>query len=67
MRTPSATTPPRMCLRNADYANSADELIQVMRQQRKEGADFFKIYETGADSMRKARSFIRPTNIPRPN
>jgi imidazolonepropionase-like amidohydrolase len=36
---------------NADYANNTDELIQVMRQQHKEGADFFKIYETGADSM----------------
>jgi len=36
---------------NADFANSTDELIQVMRQQRKEGADFFKLYETGADSM----------------
>ena len=37
---------------NADYADSADQLIAVMRQQRKEGADFIKIYETGADSMR---------------
>ena len=36
---------------NADYADSTDQLIQVMRQQRKEGADFIKIYETGADSM----------------
>jgi imidazolonepropionase-like amidohydrolase len=34
---------------NADYANSADQLVAVMRQQRKEGADFFKIYETGSD------------------
>ena len=39
---------------NADYANSTDQLIEVMRQQRKEGADFFKIYETGADSMQGA-------------
>jgi imidazolonepropionase-like amidohydrolase len=36
---------------NADYANSAYELIAVMRQQKKEGADFFKIYETDADRM----------------
>jgi imidazolonepropionase-like amidohydrolase len=36
---------------NADYANNADEIIRVMRQQHKEGADFFKLYETGADSM----------------
>ena len=39
---------------NADYANTADELIHVMRQQHKEGADFFKLYETGADSMQGA-------------
>ncbi len=34
---------------NATYADSADELIHVMREQRKEGSDFTKIYETGAD------------------
>ena len=39
---------------NADYANNTDQLIEVMRQQRKEGADFFKLYETGADSMQGA-------------
>jgi imidazolonepropionase-like amidohydrolase len=37
---------------NATYANSALELITVMRQQIKEGADFTKIYETGRDSLR---------------
>jgi imidazolonepropionase-like amidohydrolase len=37
---------------NADYADNTDELIQVIRQQHKDGADFVKIYETGADSMR---------------
>jgi imidazolonepropionase-like amidohydrolase len=36
---------------NADYADSADELVRVMRQQHKEGADFAKIYETGKDSL----------------
>ena len=36
---------------NADYADSTDQLIAVMRQQRKEGADFFKLYETGSDQM----------------
>ncbi len=40
---------------NADYANSADELIAVMRQQFKEGADFIKIYETGVDSLRAGK------------
>jgi imidazolonepropionase-like amidohydrolase len=34
---------------NADYANTADELVAVIREQRKEGADFTKIYETGRD------------------
>jgi imidazolonepropionase-like amidohydrolase len=37
---------------NADYANNSDQLVDVIRQQRKEGADFIKIYETGADTMR---------------
>lgn len=36
---------------NADFANNADQLVAVMRQQKKDGADFIKIYETGADSM----------------
>jgi imidazolonepropionase-like amidohydrolase len=44
--------PAQHVLPNADYANSTDQLIEVMRQQRKDGADFVKIYETGADSMR---------------
>jgi imidazolonepropionase-like amidohydrolase len=36
---------------NATYANSAAELIKVIRQQLKEGADFIKIYQTGPDSI----------------
>jgi imidazolonepropionase-like amidohydrolase len=36
---------------NADYADSAEDLVRVMRQQHKEGADFTKIYETGPDSL----------------
>jgi imidazolonepropionase-like amidohydrolase len=36
---------------NATYANSAGELIKVIRQQLKEGADFIKIYQTGPDSI----------------
>jgi imidazolonepropionase-like amidohydrolase len=40
---------------NADYANNADELVRVIRQQFKEGADFIKIYETGADSVEQGR------------
>jgi imidazolonepropionase-like amidohydrolase len=40
---------------NATYANSADELVSVIRAQLKEGADFIKIYETGPDSVRDGR------------
>ena len=36
---------------NATYANYADELVAVIRQQLKEGADFIKIYETGPDRL----------------
>jgi len=43
--------PAQHVLANADYANNADELVAVMREQLKEGADFIKIYETGADSV----------------
>jgi imidazolonepropionase-like amidohydrolase len=43
--------PAQHVLANADYANSADELVAVMREQFKEGADFIKIYETGPDSV----------------
>jgi len=47
--------PAQHVLPNADYANDADELVAVMRQQFKEGADFTKIYETGADSVKQGR------------
>lgn len=47
--------PEQHILPNATYANDADELIAVMRQQFKEGADFIKIYETGADSIKDGR------------
>jgi imidazolonepropionase-like amidohydrolase len=36
---------------NASYANTADELVAVMREQHKQGSDFAKIYETGHDSI----------------
>ena len=36
-------------LSNATYADTAEQLVQVERQELKEGADFIKIYETGAD------------------
>jgi len=47
--------PAQRVLPNADYANTADEVIAVMREQYKEGADFTKIYETGADSVRDGK------------
>jgi len=44
--------PEQHVLSNATYANSAEQLVTVIRQQFKEGADFIKIYETGPDSIR---------------
>ncbi len=43
--------PEQHVLSNATYANNAAELVAVIRQQVKEGADFIKIYETGRDSL----------------
>jgi imidazolonepropionase-like amidohydrolase len=45
--------PAQHVLPNADYANSAQQLVEVMREQYKEGADFTKIYETGPDSVKE--------------
>jgi imidazolonepropionase-like amidohydrolase len=47
--------PEQHVLPNATYANNMDELVAVIRQQFKEGADFIKIYETGSDSIRDGR------------
>jgi imidazolonepropionase-like amidohydrolase len=47
--------PAQHVLPNSDQANDANELITVMRQQFKEGADFTKIYQTGADSIRDGK------------
>ena len=43
--------PAQHVLSNADYANSAEQIVEVMREQHKEGSDFAKIYETGPDKM----------------
>ncbi|MGB8028725.1 MAG: amidohydrolase family protein [Terracidiphilus sp.] len=43
--------PAQHVLSNADYANDAEQLIEVIREQHKEGSDFVKIYETGPDQM----------------
>ncbi|MEG9436855.1 amidohydrolase family protein [Edaphobacter sp. HDX4] len=47
--------PAQKVLSNADYANSAEDLVKVIREQRKGGADFTKIYETGRDSISAGR------------
>lgn len=47
--------PAEHILSNATYADNAAELVTVIRQQLKEGADFIKIYETGPDSVREGR------------
>ncbi|HZZ39461.1 MAG TPA: amidohydrolase family protein [Acidobacteriaceae bacterium] len=43
--------PAQHVLSNADYANDAEQLIEAIRQQHKDGSNFVKIYETGAESM----------------
>jgi imidazolonepropionase-like amidohydrolase len=43
--------PAQHVLSNADYANSAEQIVEVMRTQHKEGSDFAKIYQTGPDRM----------------
>lgn len=51
--------PEQHILSNATYANSMAELISVIRQELKEGADFIKIYETGQDTFRDGQ-FLTP-------
>jgi imidazolonepropionase-like amidohydrolase len=41
--------PDQKVMSNATYADSADDLVRVVREQLKGGADFIKIYETGKD------------------
>ncbi len=43
--------PAQHVLSNADYANSAEQIVEVMREQHKQGSDFAKIYETGPDKI----------------
>jgi imidazolonepropionase-like amidohydrolase len=51
--------PAQKVLSNADYADSSEEIVKVMREQRKGGADFTKIYETGKDGVREDE-FVTP-------
>jgi imidazolonepropionase-like amidohydrolase len=43
--------PAQHVLSNADYANTAEQIVEVIRKQHKEGSSFVKIYETGPDAM----------------
>jgi len=47
--------PEQHVLSNATYANNAFELVNVIREQFKLGADFIKMYETGRDSFRDGK------------
>ncbi len=47
--------PEQHVLSNATYANSVDQIIEAIREQYKEGADFTKMYETGKDSLRDGK------------
>jgi imidazolonepropionase-like amidohydrolase len=42
--------PEQKVMSNATYADSADDLVRVVREELKGGADFIKIYQTGKDS-----------------
>jgi imidazolonepropionase-like amidohydrolase len=55
--------PAQHVLPNATWANNAAELVTVIRQQIKEGADFIKIYETGHDTIQdtgRGKRFATP-------
>jgi|SRR5579883_2012667 len=43
--------PAQHVLSNATYANDSEQIIEVIREQFKEGSDFVKMYETGKDSI----------------
>jgi imidazolonepropionase-like amidohydrolase len=43
--------PAQHVLSNATYANNVDQIVEVIREQFKEGSDFVKIYQTGHDSI----------------
>lgn len=47
--------PEQHVLSNATYANNVDEIVNVIREQFKQGADFIKMYETGRDSLQNGK------------
>lgn len=48
--------PAQHVLGNADYANDAEQIVETIREQHKEGSTFVKVYETGRDQMVPAGS-----------
>ena len=47
--------PDQHVIGNATYADNAQQLVSVIREQLKQGADFIKIYETGLDEAVRGR------------
>ena len=47
--------PEQHVLSNATRANDAEQLVEAIREQVKEGSDFVKIYETGRDRLVNGR------------
>ncbi len=47
--------PEQHVLSNATYANNVEEIVEVIREQFKQGADFIKMYETGRDSLQNGK------------
>lgn len=52
--------PAQHVLSNADYANDAEQIVETIRQQHKDGSTFVKMYETGPDSMVAADASDHP-------
>ncbi|MBV8050364.1 MAG: amidohydrolase family protein [Acidobacteriaceae bacterium] len=47
--------PAQRVLSNATYANNTNEIVEAIRQQFKEGADFIKMYQTGPDLVENGK------------
>jgi len=47
--------PAQHVMSNANYANDAEQLVEAIREEVKEGATFIKIYQTGADRLVNGR------------
>jgi imidazolonepropionase-like amidohydrolase len=55
--------PEQHVLPNATYANTGDELVTVIRQQIKDGADFIKIYQTGRDFFKDSQAVAEAARL----